>query len=208
MTSEIKYPPFGLQLFDGHVLLRVIEDCDLKHLCAVTVSDIFEPNCPWEFPWLSQENTALSTAQFHWGLRASNKPENWVLPFAAYVDDTYVGTIDMRASDFREKRSISTGSYVLRRAQGQGIGTRMRAMVAAYAFDFLSAKEMRTAWHPMNKASGGVSAALGYQVVGRAEFGAHDRPEVHARLVAEDFLGCPTLTVSGHTEALREFLDA
>lgn len=202
MSLELKYPPFGLTLFDGHVQLRVVEDSDLVHMCAVTAEDIFEPNCPWEFPWLTNGS---STAQFHWGLRVNNKPSSWTLSFAGYLLGDYVGTIDMRAARFSERRSIETGSYVLRRFQGQGIGKRMRAMVAAYAFEHLGARELRTKWHPRNAASAGVSRALGYELVGRTEFGEDDRPEVHARLVSENFGGHP-LHVSGHTAELREFL--
>lgn len=202
MSSDLKYPPFGLTLFDGQLLLKVVEDSDLVHMCSVTVEDIFEPNCPWEFPWLTNGS---NTAQFHWGLRAGNNPAAWTLSFAAYLDGEYVGTIDMRATQFSSRRSIETGSYVLRKFQGQGIGKRMRAMVAAFAFDYLGARELRTGWHPRNAASAGVSHSLGYEVVGRTEFGEDDRPEIHARLVPENFAGHP-IQVSGHTSQLREFL--
>lgn len=204
MQPELKYPPFGLKLSDDFVTLKIVEDSDLAFMCAVTEEDIFEPNCPWVFPWV-QENSG--TAQFHWGLRANNKASNWTLSFAAYVAGEYVGTIDMRAVNFAEKRTIETGSYVLRKFQGQGIGKRMRTLVAGYAFEHLGARELRTAWHPLNLASAGVSKALGYQVVGRTEFGENDRPEVHARLVPEDFVG-GSVQVSGHTDALVEFLGA
>lgn len=208
MAPEIKYPPFGLQLSDGDLLLRIAEDSDLLHLCSVRETDIFAPNCPWVFPWIQQDNVALSTAQFQWGLRASNSPSNWALSFVAYWGGEFVGSIDMRAVNFKEKSCIETGSYVLRRFQGRGLGKRMRALVATYAFDFLGARELQTTWHPLNSASGGVSRALGYEVTGRTECGEHDRPEVHARLMPERFEARPELSVSGHTPELMAFLGA
>ncbi|MFV8381547.1 GNAT family N-acetyltransferase [Corynebacterium hindlerae] len=208
MTPKIKYPPFDLQLSDAVLHLHVVTDSDLAHMCAVTEEDVFEPGCPWVFPWIQADDRALSTAQFQWGLRANNKPTDWKLSFAAYLDGEFIGSIDMRAEQFQKRRCIETGSYLLRRFQGQGLGKRMRAIVAAYAFDYLGAREMRTAWHELNKASGGVSKALGYEVVGHTAFGEDDRPEVHARLVPENFIGCPNLNVAGHTPELMSFLDA
>lgn len=204
MQSELKYPPFSLRLSDDVLTLKVVEDSDLVHMCALTSEDIFEPNCPWEFPWV-RENS--DTAQFHWSMRAGNKPSAWTLAFAAYKAGEFVGSIDMRGVGFAERRIIETGSYVLRKFQGQGLGKRMRSLVAGYAFEYLDAREMRSKWHPSNEASAGVSKALGYQVVGRTEFGENDRPEVHARLLRADFVAGP-LEVAGHTGDLVKFLGA
>ena len=69
----------------------------------------------------------------------------------------------MIASSFAETRTVSTGSWLKQSAQGQGLGTEMRAAVVLYAFDFLQAEVAESEAMDFNTASLGVSRSLGYQ---------------------------------------------
>jgi RimJ/RimL family protein N-acetyltransferase len=64
--------------------------------------------------------------------------------------------------DFAVLREVSTGSWLGRRYQGQGLGTEMRAAVLHLAFAGLSAEYATSNAFTDNPASLGVSRKLGY----------------------------------------------
>jgi RimJ/RimL family protein N-acetyltransferase len=65
--------------------------------------------------------------------------------------------------DFAVTRTAETGSWLGRRFQGRGIGTRMRRVVCAFAFDGLSAAEVTSSAFLDNPASLSVSRKVGYR---------------------------------------------
>jgi len=73
-----------------------------------------------------------------------------------------VGTQGLSATDYAILREVSTGSWLGRQYQGQGIGTAMRAAVLALAFDGLGAEFALSGAFTDNAASLTISRKLGY----------------------------------------------
>jgi len=59
-------------------------------------------------------------------------------------------------------RTTETGSWLARRFQGRGIGTAMRQIIAAFAFDHLDTRHVTSAAFSDNVASASVSRKVGY----------------------------------------------
>jgi hypothetical protein len=59
-------------------------------------------------------------------------------------------------------RTAETGSWLSRRFQGKGIGTAMRQVICAFAFDCLDAEQITSAAYTDNPASLAVSRKCGY----------------------------------------------
>jgi len=113
--------------------------------------------------------------QYHQRARETSGPSRWEVHFGVHHKDQLIGAQTIRASQFPEKREIGTGSYLARAHQGQGIGTRMRAMVLEWAFAYLGAEIARSGYIPSNKASQKVSARLGYIPDGTEHIDGPDR---------------------------------
>ncbi len=73
---------------------------------------------------------------------------------------------DVHDPDVQPFTEVSTGSWLGRQHQGQGIGTEMRAAVLPLAFAGLGAEYAVSAAYSDNPASRGVSARLGYAADG------------------------------------------
>ena len=80
----------------------------------------------------------------------------------AVLGGTVAGMQELAARDFAALREVSTGSWLGRGFQGQGIGTHMRAAVLALAFEGLAGEYATSEAFPDNPASSGVSRKLGY----------------------------------------------
>jgi RimJ/RimL family protein N-acetyltransferase len=76
------------------------------------------------------------------------------------------GVQSFATRDFLITRSGETGSWLGRRFQGRGIGTTMRQVVCAFAFDHLGAEEVVSGAFTDNPASWGVSRKVGYVPTG------------------------------------------
>jgi RimJ/RimL family protein N-acetyltransferase len=84
--------------------------------------------------------------------------------------------------DFAALREVSTGSWVGRAYQRQGIGTQMRAAVLQLAFGGLGARWAVSTAFEDNPASLGVSRKLGYRDDGVEWHLVRGRPAVARRL--------------------------
>ena len=73
------------------------------------------------------------------------------------VDDEPVGAQAVEADDSALTRSVLTGSWIVRRAHGRGIGREMRQAILHFAFVVLGAVEARSAALVDNPASRRVS---------------------------------------------------
>ena len=68
-----------------------------------------------------------------------------------------VGIQALEGEGFPVTRTLETGSWLARRFHGQGIGTRMRQAVCAFAFDHLGAERITSSAFLDNPASLAVS---------------------------------------------------
>jgi RimJ/RimL family protein N-acetyltransferase len=119
---------------------------------------------PFSEPWTRAGSPDLERGalQFAWGRRASLTRDDWSLAFAVFVGDEPVGVQDVFARQFAVRRTVETGSWLVRRAQGRGIGTEMRAAVLHFAFAGLGAEEAFSDSFVDNPSSEGVSRRNSY----------------------------------------------
>jgi len=78
-------------------------------------------------------------------------------------------------------RTTETGSWLARRFQGRGIGTAMRQIIAAFAFDHLDARHVTSAAFSDNVASASVSRKVGYTENGVDIWAREGKPVPHQR---------------------------
>jgi len=163
------WPFFALTVTTPRLVLRYPNDDDLFALAAVLADGIHDPDLmPFNHPWTRAESPELerNSLKHWWGLRASLSPDQWHLPLAVFDEGEPVGVQGMGATQFAVTRAVSTGSWLVQRAQGRGIGKEMRAAVLHLAFEGLGAVEAYTDAFEDNPASLGVTRALGYEANG------------------------------------------
>jgi RimJ/RimL family protein N-acetyltransferase len=160
---------YGVRLRTPRLELRLPGVTELDALAQLAVEGVHDPGwMPFGVPWtdLPPGERARSVMQFHWRMLADWAPQAWTLQLAVFLDGTVAGTQSLSARDFAVVREVSTGSWLGRRYQGQGIGTEMRAAVLHLAFAGLGAQSAISRVFTGNAASTGVSRRLGYQPSG------------------------------------------
>lgn len=160
------WPPFGLRIEAGPLVLRPIDDEMLPRLIELALDGIHAPETmPFATPWTDAPADELPAnyVQYVWGVRANWKREKWNLEFAVENAGELVGVQAFFSSDYLVTRTGETGSWLSRRYHGQGIGTAMRQAICAFVFDHLEAEEITSAAYLDNPASNTVSRKVGYQ---------------------------------------------
>lgn len=160
------WPPYQLRISEGDLLLTVVTDEDVPRLVELALSGIHpRTEMPFSMPWTDDDPETLpaNSVRYYSQIRATFAPEKFDLLFAVRVDGQLVGVQAMHAQDFALTRTVETGSWLASRFQGQGIGTRMRRAVCAFAFDCLGAVEITSGAFFDNPASLAVSRKVGYQ---------------------------------------------
>lgn len=194
MGIEQVWPLFGLRIETPRLVLRPATDDDLAGLADAAIAGVHAPDrMPFAVPWTDAAPDELrrSLAQFHWRVRSSTGPENWWLVLAVEHDGALIGSQDLRGRDFVALRTVDSGSWLTRSAQGRGFGTEMRAGMLQLAFDHLGAEWAESGAASWNTASLRVSEKLGYVPNGRTLV--HARPgelldELRVRLHRDDFV--------------------
>ncbi|MET0693758.1 MAG: GNAT family protein [Propionibacteriaceae bacterium] len=160
------WPPYGLKITEGDLVLSVVTDEDIPELIELALAGIHEPDrMPFSTPWTLDDAATLpaNNVRFYSSVRASFTPEKFTLQFAVRVGGELMGTQGISTEDFSVTRTGETGSWLSRRFQGRGVGTRMRRAVCAFAFDGLGAVEVTSGAFLDNPASLAVSRKVGYQ---------------------------------------------
>lgn len=201
--SEI-FPPLGLRITSGDLALVGITDDLLPRLGEVAAAGIHAADVmPFQVPWSDAPAAELPAriATYQWGVRASFGPPAWALELAVLWRGEPVGIQALAARDFGVCRSASTGSWLGRAFQGRGIGTRMRQVACAFAFDQLEAREVTSCAFADNPASLRVSEKVGYRPNGssvRERRPGERAVERHLTLRPEDLVRPPEpLVVTG-----------
>jgi RimJ/RimL family protein N-acetyltransferase len=140
---------------------------------------------PFMVPWtgLAGDELRRSVMQYHWRVRGSLAPDDWVLNLVVIHDGQVVGAQAIGAERFAISRTVETGSWLGQAYQGQGIGREMRAAVLAFAFTGLGAERAESAAFTDNPASAGVSRALGYAEDGTRVEVVQDRARTSIRFL-------------------------
>lgn len=186
------WPLFGLRLRTPRLELRIPRLDDLDALADVAAEGVHDPEeMPFAVPWTDAEpaERARGTVQHHWSTWASWTPDDWRCQLVAVRDDQVLGTQEISARDFAVVREVSTGSWLGRRFQGDGLGTEMRAAVLHLALAELGARAAVSGVFLDNPASLAVSRKLGYQPDGISRMSRRGAPvtEQRLRLTREDW---------------------
>ncbi len=171
--SSPHWPLFDLRVRTPRLELRYPDDDDVDAIASVATEGIHDPaTMPFFVPWTRAASPALerSVLQFVWRRRAALSPANWSLPFVVYEGAHAVGVQDLYAKQFSVTRAVESGSWLVQRVHGRGIGTEMRAAVLHLAFAELDAREAYSDSFEDNPASEGVSRANGYEANGSVSF--------------------------------------
>ena len=164
MTSPY-WPLSGLRVRTPDLELRWPSLADLDALGGLAAEGVHDAGVqPFTVPWTDAPpaSRARSVLQYHWSQWGSWQPTDWTLDLVAVRAGTIVGSQGLSGADFAVRREVSTGSWVGRRFQGQGIGTQMRAAVLHLAFEGLGAQSATSGAYQDNRASLAVSRKLGY----------------------------------------------
>ncbi|MDR7253590.1 RimJ/RimL family protein N-acetyltransferase [Nocardioides sp. BE266] len=165
-TLADHFPPLGLTIEAGPVVLRSITDELLADLCEVAARGVHDPSeMPFYFPWtdVPAEDFAPSFLAYHWRTRAEFSRESWSLNLAVLHEGELVGVQGIDTSHYLVTRTGETGSWLGREFHGRGIGTAMRQVMCAFVFDHLDAAEIASGAFVDNPASLAVSRKVGYR---------------------------------------------
>jgi RimJ/RimL family protein N-acetyltransferase len=180
-----RWPLADLRLRTPALELRWPTLADLDALADLAAVGVHDPDVqPFTVAWTDAppDDRARATLQYHWSQWGSWKPSDWRLELAVARHGAVVGTQGIGARDFAVLREVSTGSWLGRSFQGQGIGTEMRAAVLHLAFQGLGAQYAVSAAFEDNAASIAVSRKLGYRDDGVERHLVRGRPAVMRRL--------------------------
>ncbi|MGH3349952.1 MAG: GNAT family N-acetyltransferase [Nocardioides sp.] len=164
VTSAL--PLLGLRFTAGPLELRGISDDLLGPLADIAVAGIHaSDSMPFYVPWSTAPGEVLprNFAQYHWSQRAALSPATWSLDLAVLWEGELVGVQGMSTKNYLVTRTGETGSWLGRGRQGKGIGTAMRQVLCAFAFDHLDATQITSGAFTDNPASLGVSRKVGYR---------------------------------------------
>jgi RimJ/RimL family protein N-acetyltransferase len=159
------WPFAALRVATPMLELRYPDDDDLAALARLAAEGIHDPAAmPFNVPWTRAESPELErgVVQYSWRQRGSLTRDEWALPFAVCVEGELVGIQALEAQPFAVRRTVETGSWLVRRAQGRSVGTEMRAAVLHLAFAGLGAEEAHSGSFADNPASAAVSRHNGY----------------------------------------------
>ncbi len=208
------YPPFGLVLRAGALILRPLADADLAEYAALIRRPIFEdPQSPAVFGWYRAEPEVRvrESLRYQWRLRSEVSPEGWSLSLGIWTEGRLIGCQDLAAERFAERRTVTSGSWLTLDAHGRGFGTLMRQAMLVLAFDHLGAERAESAAVIGNRPSEAVSRACGY-VDNGLQMSTEPGPAVLQQrfLVTPQQFRRPTVPVEveGVTDELRALLGA
>ena len=165
MPYEHPWAIYDIRIRTERLELRLPTDDDLMEMLDRAQSGIHDPGeMPFGMAWTDQPSPWFerSFMQFHWGSRANWSPGKWSLDLGVWAEGRLVGTQGMGAENFGVLRTVSTGSWIAREFQGQGIGKEMRSAVLGFTFDTLGGEWATSGSFLDNHASAAVSRALGY----------------------------------------------
>lgn len=165
MTTR-HWPFFALRIRTPRLELRLPSTEQLDDLVDLVLDGVHDPEyMPFGVPWTDapREELAYNTLAYNWQSWSEFTARHWRFDFVVLRDGVVVGTQGIGARDFPVLREVSTGSWVGRRFQGQGIGSEMRAAVLHFAFAGLGAESATSMAYEDNARSLGVSRKLGYR---------------------------------------------
>ena len=167
MSTHPYWPLFDIRVRTPRLEIRLPTDDEIVALIRVVDEQgIHDPAVmPFQISFTDQPSPQRQrgSMQWFWRCRAEWSPDNWKFSGAVFVDGAVVGVQDLMATDFRMLRSVNTGSWLGRDAQGKGLGKEMRAAILHLAFEGLGARQANSGAFLDNAASAATSRSLGYE---------------------------------------------
>jgi RimJ/RimL family protein N-acetyltransferase len=161
--------------------LHYITDGLGEQLADLATQGIHEPDTmPFSEPWIDVAPPELqrNSLRYYWRCRAETTSEHWNLNLAALDrQGQLIGMCALHAEGFPTTRTATTGSWIGRRYQRQGLGREMRQAALHLIFAGLTGERATTrAWHD-NTASLRVTRSLPYTEEGTTEEQRRDRAD-------------------------------
>lgn len=160
--------------------LRYVSDELGAQLAELAAKGVHDPaSMPFTEPWTDVPSPQLerNSLQFYWRNRAETTVQRWNLDLAALVGGSVVGMCSVHAQEFPRRRSLTTGSWLGRAHQGQGLGKEVRQAALHLIFAGFDADAALTrAWHD-NAASLAVTRSLPYVETSTTREMRRDRPD-------------------------------
>ena len=202
---------FNIRLATADLKLRHLTEADLACLADLLPADVEQnPDSTTYAGLTAARNRGAVVHQDYWRALGSWRPQSWALNFGVFRDGQLIGNQGVEGDDFQVLRTVDSFSFLAIEARGRGWGKQMRAAVLALAFGSLGAQFAITSAWTDNRASLGVSRALGYVdngvTVHRRGDGAGQMR--HLRLSRDTWLAsrCPQqVTVTGVQECMPYF---
>jgi RimJ/RimL family protein N-acetyltransferase len=140
---------------------------------------------PFGVPWTDapRDELGINTMRYYWSMRAALRSDDWTVNFLVRRHGRVIGIQGLSGQGFAVTRTVSTGSWVGLRHQGQGYGTEMRSAVLQLAFDHLGAEQARSSAFSDNVSSLAVSRRLGYREDGTYRQSIRGGPATQVRLL-------------------------
>ena len=155
-----------------------MDDELIPELARIAHDGVHEPEyTPFANGWTDRtaEDWDTRFARYFWAQRGAWEVDAWALPFAVLLDGVPIGVQQLTAESFPALRTVSTGSWLARSRQGQGLGTEMRAAVLSFGFQTLQAELAISGAFSTNLGSIRVSEKIGYLPNGVRRDKARDR---------------------------------
>jgi RimJ/RimL family protein N-acetyltransferase/predicted GNAT family acetyltransferase len=181
--TRFPHPLTRLRIRTPRLELRLATRAELRALFGVAQTGIHDPEVmPFELAWTDDLEEDAFVA-FHERALADWQPRDWQLNLVVFHRGRPVGVQSIGAERFSERRRVSTGSWLGKAWQGQGLGSEMRTAILDFAFNHLGAREAASGYVADNPQSWGVSRKLGYEVVGSHVVTPRGEPVEHTDLL-------------------------
>ncbi|WP_298710229.1 GNAT family protein [Micrococcus sp. 2A] len=210
-TLEEIWPPYELVVESGDLRMTALREADVPEVLDVVAAGIHHPSwTPFLFPWTDApaEEMPANYLRFFASTLTRTVDGGVSLELVVRRNGRVVGMQGLNGPDVAATRRLETGSWLGLPFQGQGLGTRMRRMVCALAFEGLGLDAVTSSAWEDNAASRRVSEKVGYRETGRGEAERRGVPtgEVYFELRPEELArGDEPVRITGDEE-LRRFL--
>ncbi|PJI85688.1 GNAT family N-acetyltransferase [Luteimicrobium subarcticum] len=213
--DPVLWPFPALRVVSGDLELRYLDDSTLDELAHLAADGVHAPDAmPFLVPWSrgTPSEVARRVLAFQWQTRGALASGEGPLrlELAVFHRGAPVGVQGFSGRDVPVVRTVETGSWLGRRHQGQGLGTRMRRVMLHLLFEGFGLTEATTTAFVDNAPSNGVTRRLGYTPEGTELVARDGSPVVvnRYRLTREAWLaqpGRPDVVMHG-VEPVRSFL--
>jgi RimJ/RimL family protein N-acetyltransferase len=167
----LHWPIYDIRVRTSRLELRLPSLELLDQMANLVAQGIHPPeSMPFFFPWTDRPSPQREWEAVQWHLLQIGQwsPLAWSFNPVVLVDGMVVGTQGISAAKFAVTRSFTTGSWLGRAHQGQGLGREMRAAILHFGFVGLGAQLANSGAFRDNPASIAISHSLGYEENGAA----------------------------------------